>query len=98
MRVTFNPAHEGLDSIHTAMDAYATAQWQVASGKRVRVPSDDPVAAQQAINDQNEVTKIDGYTQATDTASSRLSLLDSTLGDMISKLDQALTSAQSTAG
>ncbi len=98
MRVTFNAARDGLNAIHTASDAYATAQWQVASGKRVRVASDDPAAAQQAINDQNDVSRIDGYTKAADSANSRLSLLDSTLGDIVDKLTQALTAAQSVAG
>jgi len=98
MRVTFNAVRDGLDAIHTASDQYATAQWQVASGQRVRVASDDPAAAQQAINDQAEVSRLDAYTKATDSANSRLSLLDSTLGDIIAKLTQAMTSAQSAAG
>jgi len=98
MRVTFNAVRDGLESIHTAADAFATAQWQVASGKRVRVASDDPAAAQQAVNDQNEVSRLDAYTKATDTASSRLALLDSTLGDIVARLTQALTAAQSAQG
>ena len=98
MRVTFNAVRDGLESIHTASDAFATAQWQVATGKRVRVASDDPAAAQHAVNDQNEISRLDAYTKATDSASSRLSLLDTTLGDIVSKLTQALTAAQSAEG
>jgi len=98
MRVTFNAVRDGLDAIHTASDAYATAQWQVASGKRVRVASDDPAAVQQAVNDQNAVMRIDGYTKATDSANARLSLLDSTLGDIVTRLMQAMTATQSAAG
>jgi len=98
MRVTFNAVRDGLDAIHTASDAYATAQWQVASGKRVRMASDDPAAAQQAIVDTNDISRIDAYTKATDSASSRLSLLDSTLGDIVDKLTQGLTATQSVVG
>jgi flagellar hook-associated protein 3 FlgL len=96
--VTFNAVRDGLDAIHTASDAYATAQWQVASGKRVRVASDDPAAVQQAVNHQDGITRIDGYTKAADSANARLSLIDSTLGDIVTRLTQALTATQSAAG
>ncbi len=98
MRVTFNAIRDGLQAIQGASQKYAQAQWQVSSGLRVRVPSDDPAAAQSAINDSADVSRIDAYTQAGDTASSRLSLADSTLGDIISNLTQALTSAQGAHG
>jgi flagellar hook-associated protein 3 FlgL len=98
MRVTFNAVRDGLAEIQNASDQFASAQWEVSSGKRVRVPSDDPFSAQAAINDTAELSSIDGYTQAANASSSRLSMLDTTLGDMVSKLTQALSSAQGAHG
>src|SRR3954464_4577000 len=98
MRVTFNAVRDGLDAIHTASDAYATAQFQVASGKGVRVASDDPAAVQQAVNHQDGIARLDGYTKANDSANARLSLIDSTLGDIVTRLTQALTATQNAAG
>jgi flagellar hook-associated protein 3 FlgL len=98
MRATFNAVRDGLVAINTAAEQFAEAQWQVSSGKRVRVPSDDPLSAQRAVQDQADITQLDAYTQASDSASSRLSAMDSTLGDVVNQLTQALTAAQSARG
>ena len=71
MRVTFNAVRDGLVGINTAAEQFAEAQWQVSSGKRVRVPSDDPLSAQRAIQDQADINNLDAYTQASDSATSR---------------------------
>jgi len=98
MRITFNAVRDGLAAIQNASQQYAQAQWEVSSGLRVRVPSDDPSSAQRAVNDSNDVSRMDAYTQAGNTASSRLSLMDSTLGDLVSNLTQALSTAQGAHG
>jgi flagellar hook-associated protein 3 FlgL len=98
MRATFNAVRDGLAAINTAQEQFSEAQWQVSSGKRVRVPSDDPLSAQHAVQDQAEITQIDAYTQASDSASSRLTAMDSSLGDVVNQLTRALTAAQSAQG
>ena len=98
MRVTFNAVRDGLGNIQSAQEQYADTQWQVSSGLRVRVPSDDPLSAQRAIQDQNQVSGLDAYSQIGDSASARLSSLDSTLGDIVTRLTQALTAAHSAQG
>ncbi|MFI5179430.1 MAG: hypothetical protein ACHQO8_12745 [Vicinamibacterales bacterium] len=98
MRITFNAVRDGLSAIKTASEQFADAQWQVSSGRRVRVPSDDPASAEKAINDQAEISSIDAYTKSSDSASSRLSVLDSVLGDVVSRITQAQTTAQSAHG
>ena len=98
MRLTFNSIRDGLDAINTASEQFASAQWQVSSGRRIRTSSDDPLAAQSAVNDQAEIATLDSYSRASDSAVSRLAMLDSVLGDVVDKITQALTAAQSARG
>lgn len=98
MRVTFNQVRDGLTAINTAAEQFATAQWQVSSGLRVRQPSDDPAAAQRAINDQADLDEIDAYKSVSASASSRLVAMDSALGNMIEKIQEALVALQSAQG
>ncbi len=98
MRVTFNQVRDGLTSINTAAEQFADAQWQVSTGLRVRQPSDDPVAAQRAINHQATLDELDAYKSVSDSASSRLVAMDSALGSMIEKIQEALVALQSAQG
>jgi flagellar hook-associated protein 3 FlgL len=98
MRVTFNSIRDGLDAINTAAEQFASAQWQVSSGRRLRTSSDDPISAQSAVNDKAEIATLDSYSRASDSAVSRLSMLDSVLGDVVDKLTQALATVQSARG
>jgi flagellar hook-associated protein 3 FlgL len=98
MRVTFNSIRDGLDAINTAAEQFATAQWQVSSGRRLRTSSDDPISAQSAVNDKAEIGTLDSYSRASDSAVSRLSMLDSVLGDVVDKITQALTAVQGARG
>src|SRR6476661_4657920 len=98
MRLTFNSIRDGLDAINNASDQFASAQWQVSSGRRLRTSSDDPIAAQSAVNDQAEIATIDSYSRASDSAVSRLAMLDSVLGDVVDKITQAMTAAQGARG
>ena len=98
MRLTFNTIRDGLDAINIASEQFATAQWQVSSGRRLRTSSDDPIAAQSAVNDKAEIATLDSYSRASDSAVSRLSMLDSVLGDMVDKISQALVATQGARG
>jgi flagellar hook-associated protein 3 FlgL len=98
MRLTFNSIRDGLDAINAASEQFAAAQWQVSSGRRLRTSSDDPLAAQGAVNDQAELATLDSYSRASDSAVSRLAMFDSVLGDVVDKITQALTAAQSARG
>jgi flagellar hook-associated protein 3 FlgL len=98
MRVTFNSIRDGLEAINIASEQFATAQWQVSSGRRLRTSSDDPIAAQSAVNDKAEIATLDSYSRASDSATSRLAMLDSVLGDVVDKITQALTTVQGARG
>jgi flagellar hook-associated protein 3 FlgL len=93
MRVTFDAMQASLDAINVAAEQFAQSQNQVATGKRVSKPSDDPASAARAVQDQADINTIDGYSQVSDTASARLSVIDGAMSSMT----DILTSAQSTA-
>ncbi len=98
MRVTFNQVRDGLDAINTASEQFAEAQWQVSSGLRVRVPSDDPVSAQRAIMDQSAIDELDAYKGVNESASSRLTAMDAALTNIIDRISQALVALQGSMG
>ncbi len=98
MRVTFNQVRDGLAAINTASEQFAEAQWQVSSGLRVRVPSDDPVSAQRAIMDQSAIDELDAYKGVNESASSRLTAMDAALTNIIDRISQALVALQGSMG
>lgn len=98
MRITFNSLRDGLNAINAAANQLAQAQLQVSSGKRINVPSDDPRAAQRAINSQASIDELDAYKSVADSASSRLSAIDSALSDVVDKISEARVALQSSLG
>jgi len=98
MRVTFDPVADGLRSIDAAQTAMAQAEWQVSSGKRLQAPSDDPSAAQRIVAEHASLASLDTYTRASDSASTRLSSLDTALGDIVNQLSAGMTAAASAQG
>jgi flagellar hook-associated protein 3 FlgL len=94
MRITYTSGcREIMADIQRAAADSERWQREVSSGYRVQVPSDDPSATVTAITEHAEITTLDRYVQATDSVSSRLSVADTVLGDML----QNLTSAQASA-
>jgi flagellar hook-associated protein 3 FlgL len=100
MRITFSALHRDLIAqLERASTRLLDYQREVSSGKRVEQPSDDPSAASQAIVERGRQATIDQYTQSADSTKSRLTVVDSVLGDFISQLSAAevsLTSARGT--
>jgi flagellar hook-associated protein 3 FlgL len=98
MRVTFRAIDESLDAINTAAEQFARAQEQVASGRRLRTASDDPVAALRAIDGRTEIGTIDAYSRSADTADARLSVLDGVLTALVDTLTEAQATAATARG
>ncbi|MFA5907783.1 MAG: hypothetical protein WC815_03300 [Vicinamibacterales bacterium] len=98
MRVTFRAIDESLDAINTAAQQFARAQEQVATGRRLRSASDDPVAAQRAIDGHTEIGTLDAYTRSADTARARLSVLDGVLTALVDTLSEAQATAATARG
>lgn len=94
MRVVFNTAFEhGLKSINQAAEALTEAHRQVASGRRIARPSQDPLGMGTAIHEHANLDRLDASSNATESSAYRLTVADNTLSDIITQL----TAAQSTA-
>ena len=87
MRVTFSTSfRDASTEITRAAERLATAEKQVSSGRRIDRASEDPAGAARAISDHAAIGTLDGYTGAADAATSRLTVADSTLSDIIDKI------------
>jgi flagellar hook-associated protein 3 FlgL len=90
MRSAFQTGfRDTIADIQRTSEALAEAQQQVSSGKRLDVPSDDPASASGAIGEQAALGGIDRYVRAADSVTSRLSVVDTVLSEIVSKLTQA---------
>jgi flagellar hook-associated protein 3 FlgL len=90
VRIAFQTVYRNsLADIERTSDDLARLQRQVSSGRRIEVPSDDPAAAAAAVGEHAEIGVIDQYRQASDSANSRLTVIDTVLSDMVERLTQA---------
>jgi flagellar hook-associated protein 3 FlgL len=90
MRIAFQTGYRNaLADIERSAEDLARYQRQVSSGRRLEVPSDDPTAAVAAVSEHTEIGTLDQYKAASDSANSRLTVIDTVLGDMIDKLTTA---------
>ncbi len=80
--------NQSLSSMLAQESAYQTAAQQVASGTRVVTPSDDSLAAAQAVNVRQAIAANEQYADARSSISTSLSQEESTL-DSINVSSQA---------
>jgi flagellar hook-associated protein 3 FlgL len=93
MRVTFQSTYRnGLFDVGQANEAYASKSAQVSSGKRIQSPSDDPGSFSGGVRERSEMAALDTFIKSGDSASSRLSVADSVLSDVISEIEAAQSS------
>jgi flagellar hook-associated protein 3 FlgL len=99
MRVTFTSQYRDVEnSIETASSRLLDMQREVASGKRVSKPSDDPAAAAAASSVRARLGSVEQYQRAADNVSSRLTVVDTVLSDIVDKLTAAQTAATGARG
>jgi flagellar hook-associated protein 3 FlgL len=90
MRLTFAATmRDTYEGIQSAAERMITYQRQVSTGIRVHQPSDDPSATATVITEKAAKESYEQYTQAGDSAQSRLSVADTLLSDIIDKLGAA---------
>ncbi|BCS33512.1 hypothetical protein TBR22_A27390 [Luteitalea sp. TBR-22] len=93
-RVTNNTIfRNSLNDIQSTAEAFARAQQQVSSGRRIQQASDDPSAAAAGLRERAEIRATDRYRDANDSVDSRLRVTDSVLSDIISSITTAQTKA-----
>lgn len=99
MRITFNSQYRDAQSnLQVAGEQLVSAQRQVSSGKRVEKPSDDPSAASRSVGERAEVATVKQYQRAADNVSSRLSVIDTVMSDMINRISGAQVSGTAARG
>ncbi len=93
-RVTENTIHRNsLRDIQRTAEAFARAQQQVSSGRRLDRASDDPAAAVVALKERAEIRSVDRYREANDSVDARLRVVDTVLSDIISSITTATSRA-----
>src|SRR5882724_9087986 len=91
MRVNPDMSADVLSAIWQTQSQENTALQQMSSGKRVNVPSDDPLAAAQMVGNQDQSKRTDQYLQNIDTLTSQLQTGDGALNSVVQALTQAIT-------
>ncbi|WP_371192671.1 flagellar hook-associated protein FlgL [Glaciecola sp. SC05] len=90
MRVTTNLIFDqNMRAINTSQGQLSDIQSQLASGKRLLRPSDDPVGASQVIRLTEELDKITQYSRNIDLASSNLELQETSLRSINDVMNRA---------
>jgi flagellar hook-associated protein 3 FlgL len=90
MRITFAFGQSAmLSDLETAAANLSERQREVASGKRLQAPSDDPTAWAASVRERSEVAAVDQYAASSDSATSRLTVADTVLSDMVEKFTAA---------
>jgi len=99
MRISFQTGfRHALADIQRTSEELARRQREVSSGLRLQSPSDDPTAANGAVTEHAALGALDRYARASDSVGSRLTVVDTVLGDVVEKLTQAQSVATGALG
>ena len=91
MRLNPNMTPYMLSAIERVQQDQADALQQIATGKRVNVPSDDPAAAAALVQNHNRSDLVDQYTQNGNTLLGILQTADSVLSSVVSEVSTAVS-------
>jgi flagellar hook-associated protein 3 FlgL len=91
MRVNPNPIADLLANINNDKQIQETALAQLASGRRVVLPSDDPAASAVLSLNRASASQSDQFLQVIGSVSARLQTADSTLGSVVTALNRAIS-------
>ncbi len=91
MRINPDSRADLLNSLAENQREQNQALQQISSGRRVSVPSDDPAAMAALIQNHSQELANDQFSQSLTSINSLLQTADSTLGSVVSGLQQAVT-------
>lgn len=91
MRVNSNLVPDILADMQQSQTTLNTALQEVATGKRVTVPSDDPGASAEMVQNTIETGQVDQYTKNVSNELSMVQTADSALGSVVSSLTSAIS-------
>lgn len=91
MRVNPNISNDLLSALATAKQQEQTDLLQLASGRRVNSPSDDPAAAAMLVQNHAQSSSDDQYLRSASSLQSQMQTADSALSTVVSTLDRAIS-------
>src|SRR5512141_382518 len=91
MRVNRNMVLSVLAAIQRTQAAEEKAIRELSTGKRVNAPSDDPAAASGLVQNQSRLGLVDQYTQNVASLQDMMQMADSSLGDVVTSVTQAIS-------
>jgi len=91
MRVNPNMVPDMLAAIQQSESSLQTALQQVSTGKSVTIPSDNPAAAADMVQNTIETADVDQYTQNVSSVQSTVQTADAALSSVVSSLTQAVS-------
>jgi flagellar hook-associated protein 3 FlgL len=91
MRINPNMVPDILADLQQSQTTLNTALQEVSTGKSVNVPSDNPAASAQMVDNTMESANVDQYTQNVTGVLSTVQSADSALGSVVSALTQAVS-------
>lgn len=98
MRVDSNQSAALLADMQNSQDTLSTAVGQLASGKRVATPTDDPAAFGADVRSLAASAAVDRYTSNAESVVSRAQMADATLSSVVASLTQAVSIGTEGAG
>lgn len=90
MRINPNIVPDVLAAIQTTQSQETTALAQLASGRRVNQPSDDPSASSQMVQNQALSGQVDQYTKDASSVLNMMQTIDSSLSSVVTSVNQAV--------
>jgi flagellar hook-associated protein 3 FlgL len=91
MRVNPNITPDVLAAIYATQTQQDTALEQLSTGKRVNVPSEDPLAASLMVANQDQSSRTDQYLQNIDSLTNQMQSADTALNSVVTALNQAIS-------
>jgi flagellar hook-associated protein 3 FlgL len=93
MRVNPNFTADLSGYIDQAQQSVNNETEELSTGRRVNLPSDDPAAEAEMIEENAQLSSIDDYTSSSNTLTQSLNTADSTLSSAVTAMQRALTLA-----
>lgn len=91
MRVNPNPYPDLLAEIEQTQQSIESDQQQIATGRSVNLPSDDPAAAATLVENASQTSQVDQFQRSAGSVQGEMQDADSALNSVISSLQQAIT-------
>jgi flagellar hook-associated protein 3 FlgL len=91
MRVNPNPYPDLLNDVAQTQQQIATDEQEIASGQSVNLPSDNPAAAAELVENANQTSQVDQFERSLGSIQGEMQSADATLSSVTSALQQAIS-------